>query len=222
LRLEFRAPALLYNDAASDIFALFARAQDLPLAGLAPYGNSYRAALDESEPVRDAALHGRQMAIAREARDYDAAIAEGEQAVAADPHDVALRAQLSRAYLHRASRRYHRRDPGGAQDDLANVVELRPGPAELFRAHAVLGDMDLARNDFGGAAREYGAALQIARDTDSPAPELHARMAQVLAALGDFVHAAHELDRAIRESTDPARLEQFREMRDTVSRRAPF
>ena len=222
LRLEFRAPSLLYNDASADIFTLFARAQDLPLAGLSPHGSAYRAALDESEPSREAALHGRQMAIAREARDWDAAIAEGEQAVAADPTDVSLRAQLSRAYLHRASRRYHRHDPGGAQDDLRNVVELRPGAAELFRAHAVLGDMELSRNEFTGAVREYGAALEIARDTDSPAPELHARMAQVLAALGDAIHAQHEIDRAIRESTDPARVDAFRTMRETLPGGAPL
>ena len=67
---------------------------------------------------------------------------------------------------------------GGAADDLRNALELHPDAAVRFRAHLVLGDMALARDDFPHAAIEYGAALDIARVTQSPTPELHVRMAQ--------------------------------------------
>jgi spermidine synthase len=216
LRLEFRAPMLLYEDAAQPVFALLARAQDLPLAGLAPRGAAYDAVIEESEPLREAALHARQMALARAARDLDGAIHEGELAVAAAPRDPALRTALAQLYIRRAGRRYRRRDPGGAEDDMRSALELRPGPAEQFRARVVLGDMALAREAFGPAAREYGAALEIARLAQAPAPELHVRMAQVLRALGDVPHARAELDRAIRECVDPARLAEILTLRNAL------
>ncbi|MEI8255184.1 MAG: hypothetical protein WCJ30_05870 [Deltaproteobacteria bacterium] len=217
LRLEFRAPALLYNDASTEIFALFARAQDLPLAGLAPHGARYAAVLEESESTREAALHTRQMALAREARQYDAAIREGEQAVAANPRDVSARTQLARIYLRRAGQRHRARDPAGAEDDVRNAIELQPAAAERFRAEVVLGDMALARNDLRTAARQYGEALEIVRLAEAAAPELHVRMAQVLISLGDLVHAGAELDRAIRDCSDPVRLREIEILRDRVA-----
>ncbi len=217
LRLEFRAPALLYNDASTEIFRLFSRAQDLPLAGLAPHGAQYAAVLEESESTREAALHTRQMALAREARRYDAAIAEGEQAVAANPRDASVRTQLARIYLRRAGQRHRGRDPAGAEDDVRNAIELRPAAAERFRADVVLGDMALARNDFRTAVREYGEALEIVRLAQAAAPELHVRMAQVLISLGDLPHARAELDRAVRDCTDPARLRDIERLRDRVA-----
>jgi spermidine synthase len=216
LRLEFRAPSLLYNDASTEIFGLFTRAQDLPLAGLAPRGTQYTSIVEESEPTRDAALHTRQMVIAREARDLDVAIREGEQAVAANPRDVVVRTQLARIYLRRAGRRYRSHDPGGAEDDVRNATELNPGAAERFRAHVVLGDMALSRNDLRGAARAYGEALDIARVAHAEAPELHVRMADVLRALGDLSHARAELDRALRDCTDPRRIREIESMRERV------
>lgn len=217
LRLEFRAPLLLYNDASSDIFALLSRAQDLPLAGLGPYGAAYDEVLAESEPTREAALHSRQMALACARRDYDVAVFEGEQAVAAAPLDAELRTALARVYLRRAGRRYRTgRDPGGAEEDVRNALELRPSAAVRFRAQLVLGDMALARDDFAGAAQRYGEALEIARMSAAPAPELHVRMAQVLRALGDIRHARAELDRAARECSDPQRRREIEHAREAL------
>ena len=216
LRLEFRAPLLLYNDASTEIFALFARAQDLPLAGLAPRGASLAAILDESESARESGLHARQMAGARAANELAVAIHEGELAVAAAPRDAGLRTSLARLYIRRAGRRYRRRDPGGAEEDLRTTLELRPGLAEQFRARVVLGDMALSRSQFGAAAREYGGALEIARVESADAPELHVRMSQVLGALGDVVHQRSELDRAIRQCASPRRLAEIEAMRSAL------
>ncbi len=218
LRLEFRAPSLLYHDASAQIFALFERAQDLPLAGLAPHGDAYATMLTESEPTRDAALHTRQMVIARAARNLDTAILEGEQAVAANPRDAQVRTQLARIYLQRAGRRYRTRDPGGAEDDVRNATELRPAAAERFRAHVVLGDMALSHNDLRGAAQAYGEALEIVRAARAEAPELHVRMADVLISLGDLPHARAELERALRDCRDPRRIHQIEELLDRVTR----
>jgi predicted membrane-bound spermidine synthase/tetratricopeptide (TPR) repeat protein len=216
LRLEFRAPSLLYNDAATEIFALFTRAQDLPLAGLSPHGAQYTGIIEDSESTRDAALHVRQMVIARESRDLDVAIREGEQAVAANPRDGLVRTQLARIYLRRAGRRYRSRDPGGAEEDVRNAIELNPAAAERFRAHVVFGDMALSRNDLRNAARAYGEALDIARVARAEAPELHVRMADVLIALGDLPHARAELDRAVRDCSDPRRIREIEVLRQRV------
>lgn len=221
LRLEFRAPRLLYHDASESIFVLLARAQDLPLAGLRPHGKLYDTVMEESEPVREAALHARQMVLARAARDLSGAIAEGEQAVAANPRDPSLRTALARLYIQRAGRRFRRRDPAGAEEDLRTALELRPAPAESFRAHVTLGDLALMRNALDVSAREYGAALEIARTVGAPAPELHVRMAQVLIALGDSVHARAELDRAVRECSNPRRQEEIMALRRALDDARP-
>jgi tetratricopeptide (TPR) repeat protein len=219
LRLEFRAPALLYNDASADVFTLISRAQDQPLAGLSPQGSAYEAMLDESEESREAALHARQMAVAMAARDYDGAIREGEQGVASSLHDERLKNTLARAYIKRAAVRYRRRDLGGAADDLRSALELAPAPTEQFRARLLLGDFALARNDMPTAARQYGGALEIARETGARAPELHVRMSQVLRSLGDLPHAIAELDRAARECENPRRVEEIVNLRRALQPR---
>jgi len=219
LRLEFRAPLLLYSDATAEIFALFGRSQDLPLAGLGAFGSLHSTLIDESEGTREAALHGRQMTLAFNARDYDLALREGEQAVAAAPRDIALRGTLARIYIRRAGRRYRTRDPGGAEDDLHSALEIAPGGAERFRANIVLGDMALARDDYATTAQRYGSALLIAQETSALVPELHVRMAQVLRRLGDNRNARAELDRAIRQSTNPHRIAEIRELRDSLPMR---
>jgi spermidine synthase len=81
LRLEFRAPALLYTDASERIVALLDRHRNLPLEGLAPRGDAYRIVLRETQPlagamrgsgtamVRPVAVRPSRTAIARENRE---------------------------------------------------------------------------------------------------------------------------------------------------------
>jgi len=68
LRLEFRAPTLLYNDASAQISALLARAGDSLFAGLAPRGTMLGTVAAESESLRFAARRVPRVAVARESR----------------------------------------------------------------------------------------------------------------------------------------------------------
>lgn len=210
LRLEFRAPSLLYEDASTQLFALLSRAQDLPLAGLNPSGAGYTRLLEASEPSREAGLHTRQMRAFLQRDEIDRALHEGEQAVAAAPNDKALQTQLSRIYVRRAARRAARRDAAGAGEDLRLALELEAPPTERFRAHRALGDLALQLRDNRRAAQEYGRALEVAREVGAQTPELHMQMARVLTFLGDEEHARAEVERAVRECGDGARCDELR------------
>lgn len=216
LRLEFRAPRLLYRDARAEVFARFDRVQDLPLAGLvrdAGPGSTWLRLVDGSDPAREAAMHLRRMAIAEDARDYRAALAEGELAVGLRPGDLLTRTRLARLYLHRALQKHRARDSGGAEADLTTVVELRPHVAERFRALVLLCDLALRRHDARRALARADEALLIARAAGEPAPELYVRRAEALAGLGAPQAAAEALDRAIEETRDPARRDALRALR---------
>ena len=213
LVLEFRAPSLLYRDATAEVFARFARVQDLPLAGLvrdASPGSTWLRVLDESEPLREAGSHLRAMVLAERAGDVGRAINEGELAAGLVPGDVLHRTRLARLYIQRAVLRRRGRDPGGAEADLTEALALRPHESERFRALVGLGDLANRRRDGSRAWTRYTEALDIARAAQQPAPELHVRRAEALAILGASADAARELEMAIRETVDPARREQLR------------
>jgi spermidine synthase len=74
LVLEFRAPSLLYRDATAEVFARFARVQDLPLAGLvrdaSPGGTWLRTARRE-RAAREAGAHLRSMVLAERAGEIE-------------------------------------------------------------------------------------------------------------------------------------------------------
>lgn len=216
LRLEFRAPRLLYRDARAEVFARFDRVQDLPLAGLVRDGgpgSTWLRLVEGSDPSREASMHLRRMAIAEDARDYPAAISAGELAVGLRPDDLLTRTRLARLYLHRALQRHRARDPGGAEADLNTVVELRPHVAERFRALVLLCDLALRRHDPRHALARVDEALLIARAAGEPAPELYVRRAEALAGLNAPQAAAEALDRAIQETQDPQRRSALRALR---------
>lgn len=213
LLLEFRAPSLLYRDATAEIFARFARVQDLPLAGLvrdASPGGTWLRVLDESEALREAGTHLRSMVLAERAGRIDPAITEGELAAGLIPGDALHRTRLARLYIQRASLRRRGRDPGGAEADLTLALELRPHESERFRALVALGDLANRRRDGARAWTRYTEALDIARAAGQPAPELHVRRAEAMAILGASADAARELEQAIRETADPERRQQLR------------
>jgi spermidine synthase len=213
LVLEFRAPSLLYRDATAEVFARFARVQDLPLAGLvrdASPGGTWLRVLDESEPLREAGAHLRAMVLAERAGAISRAISEGETAAGLVPTDELHRTRLARLYLQRATLRRRGHDPGGAEADLTEALALRPHVSERFRALVALGDLASRRRDGSRAWTRYTEALDIARAAQQPAPELHVRRAEALAILGAQADAARELEAAIRETTDPARRMQLR------------
>lgn len=196
LTLEFRAPALLYQDATADVFARLARIDDLPLAGLGADprpGGAWLRALDASEPLREAGVHARAMVLAERRGDLGAAITEGDLAVASRGSDLRLRTQVARLYLRRAEMRYVRRDPGGAEDDLTSVLELNPHPSERFRTLVLLGELALRRRDGQRALARYTEALGLARQSGTPAPVLRARRAEALTLLGLHDAARAEL-----------------------------
>ena len=215
LVLEFRAPSLLYRDATAEVFARFARVQDLPLAGLvrdASPGGTWLRVLDESEPLREAGAHLRAMVLAERAGAISRAISEGETAAGLVPTDELHRTRLARLYLQRATLRRRGHDPGGAEADLTEALALRPHVSERFRALVALGDLASRRRDGSRAWTRYTEALDIARAAQQPAPELHVRRAEALAILGAQADAARELEAAIRETSDPARRMQLREL----------
>lgn len=215
LVLEFRAPSLLYRDATAEIFARFARVQDLPLAGLvldASPGGTWLRTLDESEPMREAGAHLRSMVLAERAGEISRAIREGELAAGLVPTDELHRTRVARLYLQRAALRRRGRDPGGAEADLTEALALRPQVSERFRALVALGDLANRRRDGSRAWTRFSEALDIARAAGQPAPELHVRRAEALAIIGAPADAARELEIAIRETTDPARRMQLRRL----------
>lgn len=215
LVLEFRAPSLLYRDATAEIFARFARVQDLPLAGLvldASPGGTWLRTLDESEPMREAGAHLRSMVLAERAGEISRAIREGELAAGLVPTDELHRTRVARLYLQRAALRRRGRDPGGAEADLTEALALRPQVSERFRALIALGDLANRRRDGSRAWTRYTEALDIARAAGQPAPELHVRRAEALAIIGAPADAARELEIAIRQTTDPARRMQLRRL----------
>lgn len=216
LRLEFRAPRLLYRDARAEVFARFDRVQDLPLAGLVRdegAGSTWLRLVERSEPAREASMHLRRMAMAEDARDYPAAIASGELAVGLRPEDLPARTRLARLYLLRALQRQRARDPGGAESDLTTVVELRPHAAERLRALVLLCDLALRRRDPRRALARADEALLIARAAGEPAPELYVRRAEALAGMGAPQAADEALRRAIAETSDPARRRALEALR---------
>lgn len=216
LRLEFRAPRLLYRDARAEVFARFDRIQDLPLAGLvtrSAAGSTWLRLLDEGDAAREAAMHLRRMAVAEDEREYPRAIHEGELAVGLRPDDLLTRTRLARLYLLRAYHRRRARDPGGAEADLTTVIELRPHVTERFRALVMLGELALFRRDGRRAFARYDEALAIARAAGEPSPELHVRKAEALAMLGAPQAAAAELDLAIRLTRDPRRRRELEAVR---------
>jgi spermidine synthase len=216
LRLEFDAPRRLYRDARAEVFARFARVQDLPLAGLVRdegAGSTWLRLVERSEPAREAAMHLRRMAIAEDAHDYPAALAAGELAVGLRPGDSDARTRLARLYLHRALQRHRGRDPGGAEADLTTVVELRPYVAERFRALVLLGDLALRRRDHRRALARVDEALGLAAAAGELAPELYVRRAEALAGLNAPQAAAEALDEAIRRTADPARRRALESLR---------
>ncbi|TAK27276.1 MAG: hypothetical protein EPO40_16765 [Myxococcaceae bacterium] len=215
LLLEFRAPSLLYRDATAEIFARFARVQDLPLAGLvldASPGGTWLRTLDESEPMREAGAHLRSMVLADRAGEISRAIREGELAAGLVPTDELHRTRVARLYLQRATLRRRGHDPGGAEADLTEALALRPQVSERFRALVALGDLANRRRDGSRAWTRFSEALDIARAAGQPAPELHVRRAEALAIIGAPAEAARELEIAIRETTDPARRMQLRRL----------
>jgi len=215
LVLEFRAPSLLYRDATAEIFARFARVQDLPLAGLvldASPGGTWLRTLDESEPMREAGAHLRSMVLADRAGEISRAIREGELAAGLVPTDELHRTRVARLYLQRATLRRRGHDPGGAEADLTEALALRPQVSERFRALVALGDLANRRRDGSRAWTRFSEALDIARAAGQPAPELHVRRAEALAIIGAPAEAARELEIAIRETTDPARRMQLRRL----------
>jgi len=215
LVLEFRAPSLLYRDATAEIFARFARVQDLPLAGLvldASPGGTWLRTLDESEAMREAGAHLRSMVLAERAGEISRAIREGELAAGLVPTDELHRTRVARLYLQRAALRRRARDPGGAEADLTEALALRPQVSERFRALIALGDLANRRRDGSRAWTRFSEALDIARAAGQPAPELHVRRAEALAIIGAPAEAARELEIAIRETTDPARRMQLRRL----------
>jgi tetratricopeptide (TPR) repeat protein len=216
LRLEFDAPRRLYRDARAEVFARFARVQDLPLAGLVRdegAGSTWLRLVERSEPAREAAMHLRRMAIAEDAHDYPAALAAGELAVGLRPADADTRTRLARLYLHRALQRHRGRDPGGAEVDLTTVVELRPYVAERFRALVLLGDLALRRRDHRRALARVDEALGLAAAAGEPAPELYVRRAEALAGLNAPQAAGEALDEAIRRTADPERRRALEALR---------
>lgn len=215
LLLEFRAPSLLYRDATSEVFARFSRVHDLPLAGLvrdASATGTWLRVLDESEGLREAAAHQRAMVLHEREGRLDRAITEGELATGLVPGDLLLRTRLARLYLQRATLKRRGRDPGGAEADLTEALALRPHEAERFRALVALGDLARRRRDGSRAWTRYTEALDLARAAGQPAPELHVRRAEALVILGAQADAARELEAAIRETADPDRRMQLREM----------
>ncbi len=207
LTLEFVAPSLLYRDATADVFALLARVDDLPLAGLgvdASPNSTWLRLLDASEPHREAVAHARSLVLAAREGDRARALREGELAVGLAPRDDGLRAMVARLYLERAAERV-RSDPGAAESDLTAVLELAPPPAERVRALVRLGDLALRRGDGQRALTRYTDALGRAEALGESAPEVRVRLAGALAALGAREQAAEEYDRALREARDPAR-----------------
>lgn len=216
LRLEFRAPRLLYRDARAEVFARFDRIQDLPLAGLVTQssaGSSWLRLLDEGDPAREASMHLRRMAVAEDEHAYPRAIHEGELAVGLRPDDLLTRTRLARLYYLRALYRRRGNDPGGAEADLTTVIELRPHVTERFRALVTLGELALRRRDGQRAFARFDEALAIARAAGEPSPELHVRKAEALAMLGAPQAAAAELDQAIRSTRDPRRRRELEAIR---------
>lgn len=187
LVLEFRAPALLYSDATAEVFARFARIDDLPFAGLVAAqgpGSPWLQALDESEGLREAGVHARAMVLAEREQQLDRAITEGDLAVSLSPDDLLLRTRLARLYLRRAGEKYYRRDPGGAEVDLTAVLELRSHEAERFRALVLLAGIAFQRRDAQRALARYDEAIRLAEAAGEAVPVLHARRAEVLHLLG--------------------------------------
>ncbi len=216
LTLEFRAPALLYHEAMADVFALLARIQDLPLAGLGAdtrAGGAWLRVIDESELRREAVTHTRNLVLAEREGSLARAIHEGELAVGLNPGDSRLRTLVARLYLRRSLEKRLARDPGGAEEDLTTALELNPHASERFRALVSLGDLALRRHDGRRALDRFTAALAIARAQNQPAPELHVRMAEALAQMGAPDEAARELDQAIAETTSRARREALEALR---------
>lgn len=200
LTLEFHAPSLLYRDATSEVFALLARIDDLPLAGLgvdASPGGTWLRLLDASEPHREAVAHARNLVLASRRGDLRLALQEGELAVGLAPRDASLRAMVARLYLTRADVRL-RGDPGAAEQDLTAVLELDPPAAERIRALVRLGDLALRRRDGRRALTRYSEAIVRAEEMGEAAPELRVRRAQALTVLGAPAQAAEELERARR------------------------
>jgi tetratricopeptide (TPR) repeat protein len=219
LTLEFVAPSLLYRDATAEVFRLLARADDLPLAGLgvdAAPGGSWLRLLDASEAHREAAAHARALVLAARDGDRDRALREGELAVGLAPRDDGLRALVARLYLERAAARV-RADPGAAEQDLTAVLELDPPPAERVRALVRLGDLALRRRDGQRALTRYGDALARAAALGDPLPEVRVRLAQALAQLGARAQSAAEFERALRETSDPARRRALERLRGAPS-----
>lgn len=216
LTLEFRAPALLYHEAMADVFALLARIQDLPLAGLgadARAGGAWLRVIDESELRREAVTHTRNLVLAEREGSLARAIHEGELAVGLNPGDSRLRTLVARLYLRRSVEKRLARDPGGAEEDLSTALELNPHAAERFRALVSLGDLALRRHDGRRALDRFTAALAIARAQNQSSSELHVRMAEALAQMGAPDEAARELDRAIAETTSRSRREALEALR---------
>ncbi len=221
LSLEFRAPSLLYRDATADVFALFARVDDLPLAGMvsdASQGGAWMRLLDESESRREAVTHTRAMVLAERQGDGARALREGELAVGYDPRDPMPRAVLARLYIARAMRAAPR-DPGSAEQDLTAALELNPPVAERFRALVKLGDLASRRRDGRRALSRYTEALAVAREMGEEVPELHVRVAEVLAMLRAPEQAAEELDRAISSMPEGARRRSLEALREGLPRR---
>lgn len=220
LSLEFRAPSLLYRDATDDVFALLARVDDLPLAGLvrdSSQGGAWMRLLDESESRREAVTHTRAMVLAERQGDRARALREGELAVGFDPRDPTPRTLLARLYLTRAMLA-SQRDPGSAEADLTAALELSPPVAERFRALVKLGDLAARRRDGRRALSRYTEALSVARETGEEAPELHVRMAETLAMLGAPSQAVEELDRAISQMPSGARRSALETLRAGLAR----
>ncbi|MEZ4406697.1 MAG: methyltransferase domain-containing protein [Polyangiales bacterium] len=216
LSLEFRAPTLLYRDAAPEVFARFARVRDLPLAGLGlddRPGSAWLRLLDESEPAREAGVHARAMVRAVSQDRWDDALREGETAVSLRPDDVSLRGQLARLYLRRASALRRVNNLAGAEADAIAVLELDPGSAERLRALVMLGDLANRRRDGARGFSRYTEAIALTQAAGQHAPELHVRRAESLAILGQRREAAAELDLAIRTTRDPSRRRELQRVR---------
>jgi spermidine synthase len=220
LSLEFGAPTALYLDQTADIFALLARVDDLPLAGMVQHteaGSTWLRLLDESSDRREAVTHLRAMVLADRQGDPVRALREGELAVGYDTQDLTARTLLARLYISRAVARRRARDPGGAEHDLTSALELAPPPAERLRILVRLGDFALQRRDAQRALTRYTEALSVSQQAGAPASELYARQAEALAAMNAPQQAAEALSHAVATASSSDRRSELEALRRGIA-----